>query len=249
MKFVFHLVLLTSSISSLQGQELRPVKMRAICFQHVGVIKKLVAVTVGEKSSAVEFPLYTTAICNEIDTFASDGILNFAMEDGLLDGKPKFKTITTAKAVPGPRQLVIFTPGGSADSPYRCFVVDDSLESFPMGSTLAVNLSAAAFQFAIGEHVVVVNPGKIEKIPMAKKANDRGQVSVVISVASPQDNSAWRAVNQTRWFNGTDKRDLAIGFIHPKTQLPTVNCYADTPAGVTHQRGLAVPTVNVKPQF
>lgn len=230
MRFVFAFALLTSSISSLQGQELRPVKLRAICFQHVGEIRKLVAVTGGEKPSSVEFPLYTTAICNEIDAFASDGMLHFAMEEGVVDGKAKYKTITTAKALPGPRQLVIFTPGKSADSPYRCFVVDDSLENFPMGTTLAINLSVQAFQFAIGEHVVVVNPGKIEKIPMAKKTNDRGQVSVVISVASQQDKSAWRAVNQTRWFTGTDKRDLAISFIHPKTQNPTVNCYADTPA-------------------
>ncbi len=230
MRFLFVFALLASSVSSLQGQELRPVKLRAICFQHVGEIKKLVAITGGEKPSTVEFPLYTTAISNEIDAYASDGMLNFAMEDGVVDGKPKYKTITSAKAVPGPRQLVIFTPGESADSPYRCFVVDDSLASFPMGSTLAINLSGQAFQFAIGEHVVVVNPGKIEKIPMAKKTNDRGQVSVVISVASPQDKSAWRAVNQTRWFSGTDKRDLAIGFIHPGTQQPTVNCYADTPA-------------------
>jgi hypothetical protein len=67
---------------------------------------------------------------------------------------------------------------------------------------------------------------------MARKANDRGQVSVVISIADAAGEGGWRAVNQTRWFTGTDKRDLAIGFIHPKTKQPTVNCYADTPAWI-----------------
>jgi hypothetical protein len=97
---------------------------------------------------------------------------------------------------------------------------------------MAVNLSPVAFRFSIGEHIKAIQPGKIESIPMARKANDRGQVSVVISIADAAGEGGWRAVNQTRWFTGTDKRDLAIGFIHPKTKQPTVNCYADTPAWI-----------------
>lgn len=228
MKGLITLAALISCLTPLAAQENRPVKLRAICFKHVGDVKKLFAVSGGDKPKAVEFDLYTTVISEAVDAIATDDRLTFAVVDGEVNGQPKFKTVTTAKAVPGPRQLAIFIPGTSPESPYRCFVVDDSKQAFPMGSTLAINLSDTPFRFSIGEHVKVITPGKIESIPMALKANDRGQVSVIISIADAKAEGGWNAVNQTRWFTGTDKRDLAIGYLHPVTNQPTVNCYADT---------------------
>ena len=227
---VIHILLIAfASAVAVNAQQIRPVKLRTVCFQHVQDVKKLFAITGGEKPKAVEVDLFTTVISEEVDAFVSDGKLIFAVETGDKDGGPTYKTVATATAVAGPRQLAIFIPG-SGDGPlYRCFVVDDSLRNFPMGSTMAVNLASIPFRFMIGEHVQAVNPGKIEKIPMARKTNDRGQVSVIIGIADPQSQGGWRAVNQTRWFSGEDKRDLVIGFIHPKTNQPTVNCYADTP--------------------
>lgn len=229
MKHAFTAALGVVLALSAQAQELRPVKLRAICFQHSGDIKKLVAVSGGEKPKAVEFPLYTTTFSDEVEVMATDGKLTFAVPDAAAGGPSKFRTIATANAVPGPRQLAIFIPGPNEQTPYRCFVVDDSEKAFPMGSTKAVNLASMPFRFAIGEHRKEVKPGGIENIPMASATNDRGQVSVIIYVADDAAEGGWRAVNQTRWFNGTDKRDLAIGFIHPKTGQPTVNCYADSP--------------------
>jgi len=233
MKFLLALTVASSLAAPLSAQQIRPVKLRAICFQHVGDLKKLFAVSGGDKPKAVEITLFTTVISEEVDAFATDGTLTFAVPD--VDGpdKSKFKTIATAKAAPGPRQLAIFIPGEPDGPPYRCFVIDDSEKNFPMGSTMAVNLSPLPFRMAIGEHLKDVAPGKIENIPMARKANDRGQVSVIISIADPAGEGGWRAVNQTRWFTGTDKRDLAIGYIHPKTKQAAVNCYGDTPAWIS----------------
>jgi hypothetical protein len=229
MRSLLAFALFLSCLSPLAAQETRNVKLRAICFQHVGDLKKLYAMSGGENQNAVEIDLFTTLISDEVDAVVTNGQLVFAMADGEESGKPKYRTVTTARAVPGPRQLAIFIPGEPGGTPYRCFVVDDSKENFPMGSTLAINLSPVALRFSIGEHTKDVAPGKIENIPMARKANDRGQVSVVISVADAAGEGGWRAVNQTRWFTGTDKRDLAIGFINPATGQPTVNCYADSP--------------------
>jgi hypothetical protein len=229
MKSVLSLVIALACILPATAQQVRPVKLRTICFQHVQDVKKVLAISGGENPKAVEVDLFTTVISDEVDAFATDGKLIFAIEEGEENGKPKYKTVATANAVEGSRQLAIFIPGGDDGPLYRCFVVDDSLRNFPMGSTLAVNLAPVPFRFAIGEHVQAVHPGKIEKIPMARKTNDRGQVSVIIGIADKEGQGGWRAVNQTRWFTGADKRDLAIGFIHPKTKQPTVNCYADTP--------------------
>ena len=228
MKILIALAVLVGGPAPLTAQDNRPVKLRAICFKHVGDIKKLFAISGGEKPKSVEFDLYTTVISEAVDAIVTDDRLTFAVIDSEVNGQPKFKTVTTAKAVPGPRQLAIFIPGNSPESPYRCFVVDDSKQAFPMGSTLAINLSETPFRFSIGEHLKVITPGKIESIPMARKTNDRGQVSVIISIADAAAEGGWHAVNQTRWFSGTDKRDLAIGYLHPVTKQPTVNCYADT---------------------
>lgn len=235
MKLLISLLLAAFSVGSAHAVELRPVSLRAICFQHVDGLKKLFSTSGGEKPKAVELTLYTTVISDEIATFATDGVLTFAVPDDEAVGVPKFKTIATAKAAPGTRQLAIFIPGEPGGSPYRCFVIDDSLKAFPMGSTMAVNLADVPFKMSIGEHFKAVAPGEISNIPMARKTNDRGQVSVIISIADKAGEDGWRAVNQTRWFSGTDKRDLAIGFIHPKTKQPAVNCYGDTPPWLSGQ--------------
>ena len=233
MKFLISFVIAASLSTPLSAQQIRPVKLRAICFQHVGDLKKLFATSGGDKPKAVEVTLFTTVISEEVDAFATDETLTFAVPDAAGADPSKFKTIATAKAAPGPRQLAIFIPGEPNGQPYRCFVIDDSEKNFPMGSTMAVNLSNVPFRMSVGEHLRDITPGRIENIPMARKANDRGQVSVIISIADPAGEGGWRAVNQTRWFTGTDKRDLAIGYIHPKTKQAAVNCYGDTPSWIT----------------
>ncbi len=207
--------------------ETRTVKLRTLCFEHINEIKKVLLVTTGEKPKATEVSLFTTVFSDEVEIPVVDDVMVFSVLDGMVDGKPKYKTVASAKVVPGPRQLAIFVPAPPNGLPYQVFVVDDSEKNFPMGSTMAINLSTIGFKFLIGENTAVVPPGKITVVPMAKKINDRGQCSVIISVAVTADE--WRAVNQTRWFTGTNKRDVAVGFVHPQTKQPTVNCYADTP--------------------
>lgn len=211
-------------------QQTRMVKFRAICFQHVGGIQKIHAIVPGDNPRPVEFELFTTTFSDAVDIPVADNRIHFAVPEESGGATPNFRVISSARAVPGPHQLAIFVPGPNPENPYQVFIVDDSLQNFPMGSTMAVNLAPTPFQFEIGEHTKVVAPGRIEQIPMARRTNDRAQVSVTISMADPDNAGQWRAVNQTRWFSGTDKRDLIISFIHPVTTRPTVNSYADTPA-------------------
>lgn len=233
MKFLLALTFASSLVAPLCAQKIRPVKLRVICFQHAGDLKNVFSISGEDTPRAAEVTLYTTVISDEIDTFATDGKLIFAVPDMGGADHSKFKTIATAKAAPGTRQLAIFFPGEPGASLYRCFVIDDSEKNFPMGSTMAINLSVVPFRLSIGEQLRDVAPGKVENIPMARRVNDRGQVSVIISIADSATEGGWRAVSQTRWFTGTDKRDLAISYIHPKTGQPTVNCYGDSPSWIT----------------
>lgn len=212
-----------------QDTQLRTAKLRALCFQHVADVRKLHAVVPGDNPRAVEIDLYTSTFSDDVEIPIAGNRLHFAVKDPDANATEGFRVITSAAAVAGPRQLALFVPGESPDEPYRCVILDDSLENFPMGSTMAVNLAPTPFRFTIGEHDVTVAPGGIGRIPMARKANDRGQVSVIISIADPQQPDQWLAVSQTRWFSGTDKRDLIISFLHPQSGKPTVRSYADSP--------------------
>src|SRR5690606_37286986 len=180
-----------------------------------------------EKQELTPVKLLTTMITPEIDARISGGAIRFAVNGSGPDNPASLREVAVAKALPGNRQLAIFVPGNRKGLPYRVFMVDDSLDAFPMGSTLGINLSPAAFEFRIGEHIKALGPGKTAVIPPARKVNDRGQVSVIISVARAE--SGWRPVSQTRWLAGNDKRDVAIAFLHPKSGQGMVNCYQDNP--------------------
>lgn len=216
-------------VNANQQPNSRTVKFRAICFQHVGGIKQVHAVMPERESVPISIDLYTTTFSDEVELQIVGDQIHFALMDSDDGNLQHGKVFESARAASGSRQLAIFVPGSSDEKPYQVFVVDDSLENFPMGSTLAINLAAIPFQFNIGEHTVAVAPKRIGKIPMARQTNDRGQVSVIISIADPNDGVKWRPVNQTRWLTGDDKRDLVISFMHPVTHKPTVHAYTDMP--------------------
>ena len=59
MKTLLALAALVATALPAAAQQTRTVKLRAICFQHVGDIRKVSAVSGGEKPTAVEFELFT----------------------------------------------------------------------------------------------------------------------------------------------------------------------------------------------
>lgn len=216
-------------VTSAAAQNPRNLSLRTLCFDHVEGLNELLVMTGGaENPSLVEVELFRTAISEPVAVRLEGSNLVFAVADGEENGRAKFRTVAQVRALASDRQLAVFVPNPGAELPYRVFMIDDTVGNFPMGSTLAINLSGIPFQFTIGEHVQAVAPGQMETIPMARRTNDRGQVPVTVSVADAETRE-WRAVNQSRWFSGADKRDLLIAFIHPQTGRPTVSSYQDNP--------------------
>lgn len=204
--------------------ESRKVKLRTICFEHAGDLKNVVLVGGDRKTPGPELPLFTSAFSDEIEATIQGDELVFAGISA--DGSPLIP-VASGKAVPGERQLVVFIPGARGANPYRLLVIDDSEKAFPMGATIAYNLSSSAVRFSVGEHASDLKPGAHWLIPQPKKVNAMNQAGVVISFADKSGKLV--PVNSTRWLSTDQQRTLAIAYVHPETRQPTVNAYVDTP--------------------
>ena len=216
---------LASLASPAAAQESRKVKLRTLCFEHVGDIRKVLLVGAGDKT--VEVELFTSGFSDEIEATVSGTDLRFAIAETDASGKSTLKTVASGKAASGTRQLAVFLPGAKDGMPYRLMVIDDSEEKFPLGTTLAFNFAPVPVRFAIGEHTSDLKPGGQAVVPQAKKVNEMNQCNVVISFADKTNQ--WIPVNNTRWLSLPQERSLAIAFIHPVSKQPTVNSYRETP--------------------
>lgn len=216
---------LAGLLGTATAQDARKVKLRTLCFEHVGDIRKVLLVGAEEKT--VEVDLFTSGFSDEIEATVSGPDLRFAIAATGPDGKAILKTVASGKAAAGTRQLAVFLPGTKEGMPYRLMVIDDSEEKFPLGTTLAFNFAPVPVRFAIGEHSSDLKPGGQAVIPQAKKVNEMNQCNVVISFADKTNK--WMPVNNTRWLSLPQERALAIAFIHPVTKQPTVNSYRETP--------------------
>ena len=216
---------LATLVPSLSAQDARKVKLRTLCFEHVGEIRKVLLV--GSDDKTVEVDLFTSGFSDEIEATVSGPDLRFAVATTDASGKVTLKTVASGKAAAGTRQLAVFLPGTKEGTPYRLIVIDDSEEQFPLGTTLAFNFASVPVRFAIGEYSSDLKPGGQALIPQARKVNEMNQCNVVISFADKTDK--WVPVNNTRWLSLPQERALAIAFIHPVTKQPTVNSYRETP--------------------
>jgi len=227
-----HLIILFAAfltLASHAAEGTRTVSLRTLCFQHIDGLKEVLLIT-GKKGAREQLPvkLYTSAYSDEIEAKVSDNQLLFAVPvPDPEDGAEPFRIIATAKLAAGPRQLAIFFPGKSKDSPYSVQVMDESEQAFPMGSTLIYNLTKTTGRFTIGEHGKEIKSGKIGMIPMPTKVNQLNQCTVRVFLLD--DQGAWQTVSCTVWRASEDMRGLALAYIHPKTGQPTVNCFQETP--------------------
>ena len=218
-------LLVLAQIATAAAQDARKVKLRTLCFEHVGEIRKVLLV--GADDKPVEVDLFTSGFSDEVEATISGPDLRFAVAETDPAGKSTLKTVATGKAAAGTRQLAVFLPGAKDGNPYRVMVIDDSEEKFPLGTTLAFNFAPVPVRFAIGEHSKDLKPGSQELIPQARKVNEMNQCNVIISFADRSNK--WQPVNNTRWLALPQERSLAIAFVHPVTRQPTVNCYRETP--------------------
>ncbi len=226
MKLILLSLAVLSGMAAAASAESRKIKFRTLCFFHNNNVKEMNLITSG--GAKISVPLFTSDFSDEIEADISGNDLLFGMDDMGPDGKPRIKTLASGKAADAPHQIIVFVPASASTGlAYQILAFDDSEEAFPMGSTLTFNFAATPVKFVVGEHRKEILPGAKAVIPQALMRNATNQCPVEISFAQPD--KSWRAVSSTRWISTTERRSLAISFVHPVSGKSMVNCYQDLP--------------------
>jgi len=203
--------------------------LRTLCFQHVDDIRE-VQVLQGKEGaeSGVPVKLFTSAFSDEVEIKVGEGGLRFGVPVAdAAPGEEAFKVVAKGRTPGGSRLLAVFFPSGEKDMPYRVSIIDESESNFPMGSTLIYNLTPTDARFTIGERAVEIASGKMAKVELPKKVNALNQTTVRFYLKNM--GGEWEVVSSTVWQATDAMRGLALAYLHPLTQIPTVNCLQETP--------------------
>jgi hypothetical protein len=206
----------------------RQVSLRTLCFRHVDDIREVLLVSGGgAKPTLTPVKLFTSAYSDPVGATITGGRLVFAVQGKDPGGEDALRTVARGPLATGSRQVAIFLPSGDDEIPYRLTVIDETEERFPMGSTLIYNLTPTKVRFTIGEHRKELESGVIALVPLPTRTNERSQATVRVSLADR--NGAWVPVSSTVWKVSRKMRTLALAFLHPGSNQPTVQCFQETP--------------------
>ncbi len=225
------LAVLLALAAPLAAQETRTITLRTLCFTHVNNVKKLY-LPGEEAGTVVEVPLFTEVFSLPVTATAKGGKVSFLLDkEPPAEGKPP-AALPPVSLPSASKVLFLFLPNpGNKDVPYKVVAMGDDESSFPLGTTKAMNLTAATLRFDLGEFVdakgIVVGPGKTTIIPPVRKVNHLNQFDAkVLYEIKP---GVFEVFYNSRWRSVSRKRDIAIAYVDPVSKQPMVTLYEDAP--------------------
>ncbi len=147
-----------------------------------------------------------------------------------LDVDPKDPAASIAASVKLPpglkRAMILVVPSSPGKTPaYRMLVIDDSAEAFPKGESRVVPLLGEEIAIQAGEHKLLVQPGKIGRVPPVNKVNDFNMAQTNFYVKHAE---SWVAFTERQLQYLDVCRRLFIVHITPGALAPTVTTIVDT---------------------
>jgi hypothetical protein len=119
----------------------------------------------------------------------------------------------------------------SAESlPYQAMIIDRSLERFPVGSYLLINLSPMEVRGMVGSNEVVVSAESVTAI--IPSSVDEDLLDVHFEYERPK---GWKTFARTRWINEGNKRSLLLAYLDPKTKRMKIRGVAVKPLTSTSE--------------
>lgn len=204
------------------------VKLRTLCLQRIDGIKEVLLVS-GDPANPklTPLPLYTSDYSDEVAVTMNSKTVRFAIKKTNGKGEEELQIVAEGQLNDGARQVAVFLPSGKKKQPYRTLFMNESATEFPMGSTRIVNYTSANVQFIIGEHGLMLKPGKVGMVPLPQKVNSMNQCTVKLYYQD--NNGVWILSNSSGWKVSDRTRTMALTYIHPRTKRPTVNSFRETP--------------------
>ena len=166
-----------------------------------------------DEGAAVEIALSTARMVGPYHTLldaGSDVILRSKKETE--EGALTYPPVAQAKLPSHIKEPVMILVPSSESLPYKSVIIDRSLERFPLGSYLLINLSPMEVRGLVGSSQVVVSAESVTAI--VPSSEDEDLLDVHFEYQRPK---GWKTFARTRWVNETDKRSLLLAHLDPKT--------------------------------
>ena len=166
------------------------------------------------EEEAVEIALSTARIVGPYHTVLdADSTITLRSQVEAGEGAAIYPPIAQAVLPREVKEPVVILVPSAASLPYQASIIDQSLEHFPLGSYLLMNLSPMEVRGLVGSNQVVVSAESVSTI--IPSSADEDFLDVHFEYESPQ---GWKTFARTRWVNNAGKRSLLLAYQDPKTK-------------------------------
>jgi len=177
--------------ASTRAQEAPSVQIRILCFERDATgIDKLAVINPNQPKIDMKFPESFFSPKTKVPVV--DGKVGF-YNPANLTGPP----IAIATIPPGMKSgIVLFFPAeaGKENLVYQTSVIDASMEGIPQDGALVMNLFDKEVRVVIGEHRLVLKPGKSAPVVRPKDRNDYNMTPVIFLA---EVNGEWKTASET----------------------------------------------------
>lgn len=167
------------------------------------------------EDEAVEIALSTARIVGPFHTVLdADANVILRSKKEIEEGTVIYPPIAQAKLPRAIKEPVMILVPATESLPYQAIMIDQSLESFPVGSYLLINRSPMEMRGKVGSNEVVVSAESATAI--IPSSVDGDLLDVHFEYERPKE--GWRTFARTRWVNDKNKRSLLLAYQDPKTK-------------------------------
>ena len=214
-----HLLLFTSFlVLPLHAAEDGRISCRMLNFQREGGSLGTVFVADPASGGVIECKVPRDKLSDVVRLPMKERKLEFRLEPG---GPP----VWVAPVPSSVREaLVIFLPAESEKEKFRTVVLDGSEKSYPEGGSLVLNLYSEKIRFILGEHKILLPPGKTATLARPQERDNFNMAGVIFQFESK---GGWRSAYESKSRFPEGQRHLYVTYVDPKSRRPRVRTYRD----------------------
>lgn len=219
-KFLSCVFLLMLPASGL-GQDVEKITCRVVCFaRNNDKIEKL-AVRVPEQEEVVtRFPVSHISTKFQIPVVGRKVVFHDAAS---ADGAPVAIATIPAKIK---NALIIFFPSQTdGGSPYVTSVLDFSKKGIPEDGVVVSNVSTRDARIIVGEHKILLRPGKLAPLVRPKERNEYNMAKLEIQI---ERDGEWRTATQTVIKFPQGLRQLFVAYLDERKGTVSIRTYKVT---------------------
>ena len=200
------------------AQDIRKVTCRFLALLAESAPPKIL--NVGENNLEVPCAVYTDVPSPEVGCYAFGNTISFI---GASDKKLIAKATLPAS---GNAFILLFLPGPKSEAgpSWKIYVIDDTAKSFPDGGAYVVNFYKQDIRFVIGEHKIVLNPGRSHGLAMPNRLDNFNMAPVMFEFQQGED---WKLAKETSLRFLLGSRYMMFAYLDPATNQPRITTCRD----------------------